>query len=108
MEDDLKKNEKMEDDLRNKNKNGRRPQKYGRQPNEDDLKKNLFSIPLKFRGKPFLGLAQLSKICIIIINHKILIYYFLVNHAHSPSLFIHHQHFLELINVEVLHKCIDI
>jgi hypothetical protein len=31
---------------------------------EDDLKKNknLFSIPLKSRGKPFLGLAQLSKI----------------------------------------------
>ena len=38
---------------------------------EDDLKKNwkmktskkkLFLIPLKFRGKPFLGLAQLSKI----------------------------------------------
>jgi hypothetical protein len=32
---------------------------------EDDLKKqqqNLFSIPLKFKGKPFLGLAQLSKI----------------------------------------------
>ena len=84
MEDDLKKNEKMEDDLRNKNKNGRRPQKNGRQPkkksraqkkkkneddlkknekNEDDLKKNLFLIPLKFRGKPFFGgLAQLSKI----------------------------------------------
>ena len=34
--------------------------------NEDDIikknKKNLFLIPLKFRGKPFLGLAQLSKI----------------------------------------------
>ena len=32
---------------------------------EDDLKKinkNLFLIPLKFREKPFLGLAQLSKI----------------------------------------------
>ena len=25
-------------------------------------KKNIFLIPLKFRGKPFLGLAQLSKI----------------------------------------------
>ena len=39
--------------------------------NEDDLKKNKehlkkILIPLKFRGKPFLGLAQLSKICIII------------------------------------------
>ena len=43
-EDDLKKNEKNEDDLKIKNK------------------KNLFSIHLKFRGKPFLGLAQLSKI----------------------------------------------
>ena len=42
MEDNLKKNEKMEDDLK-KNK-------------------NLFLIPLKFRDKPFLGLAQLSKI----------------------------------------------
>jgi hypothetical protein len=30
--------------------------------NEDNLKKNLFLIPLKCRGKPFLGLAQLSKI----------------------------------------------
>jgi hypothetical protein len=37
---------------------------------EDDLKKwkttykkNLFSIPLKFRGKPFLRLTKLSKIC---------------------------------------------
>jgi hypothetical protein len=29
-------------------------------------KSNLFLIPLKFRGKPFLGLAQLSKIFIII------------------------------------------
>jgi hypothetical protein len=38
MEDDLKKQTKKEDDL------------------------NLFSIPLKSRGKPFLGLAQLSKI----------------------------------------------
>jgi hypothetical protein len=38
---------------------------------EDDLKikknKNLFLIPLKFRGKPFLGLAQLSKILLFII-----------------------------------------
>ena len=34
---------------------------------EDDLNKNLFMIHLKFRGKPFLGLAQLSKIFIIII-----------------------------------------
>ena len=41
---------------------------------EDDLKKikmkttskkNIFLIPLKFRGKPFLGLAQLSKILFI-------------------------------------------
>jgi hypothetical protein len=29
---------------------------------EDVLKNKLFSIPLKFRGKPFLVLAQLSKI----------------------------------------------
>ena len=35
--------------------------------NEDDLKKNQkILIPLKFRGKPFLGLAQLSKILNII------------------------------------------
>ena len=45
MEDDLKKI-KMEDDLKKK------------------IKKNIFSIPLKSRGKPFLGLAQLSKIFI--------------------------------------------
>ena len=37
--------------------NGRRPQK-----------KYLFLIPLKFRGKPFLGLAQLSKIFIYFIS----------------------------------------
>jgi hypothetical protein len=50
----------MEDDLK-KNKNGRRPKKNknGRRPKK---KKNLFSIPFKSRGKPFLGLAQLSKI----------------------------------------------
>jgi hypothetical protein len=29
---------------------------------EDDLQKNLFLIPLQFRGKPYLGLAQLSSI----------------------------------------------
>ena len=42
--------------------------------NEDDLKKklkkNLFSIALKFRGKPFLGLAQLSKILLLLIYHQ--------------------------------------
>jgi hypothetical protein len=53
----------MEDDPPQKNgrekKNGRRPQTK----KEEDLKKNhLFLIPIKFRGKPFLGLAQLSKI----------------------------------------------
>ena len=45
---------------------------------EDDLKKkwkttskinkNLFWIPLKFQGNPFLGLAQLSKIFLILIS----------------------------------------
>ena len=53
MEDNLQRN-KMEDDLKINEM-------------EDDLKKikNLFSIPLKFRGKPFLGLAQLSKIFLV-------------------------------------------
>jgi hypothetical protein len=43
---------------------------------EDNLKKkkkkkkNLFLIPLKFRGKPFLGLAQLSKIFEIMVENK--------------------------------------
>jgi hypothetical protein len=34
---------------------------------KDDLKKNknLFLIPLKWGGKPFLGLAQLSKIVLL-------------------------------------------
>ena len=36
--------------------------KKRRKKEDDFLKKNLFSIPLKFRGKHFLGLAQLSKI----------------------------------------------
>jgi hypothetical protein len=53
----------MEDDLK-KIRNARQPKKIKM---EDDLKKKkkkktLFSIPLKFSGKPFLGLAQLSKI----------------------------------------------
>ena len=42
---------------------------------EDNLKKNkknLFSIPPKFRGKPFLGLAQLSKISFLFLNLFIL------------------------------------
>ena len=39
---------KIEDHLK---KNGRRPQK-----------KNHFMIPLEFKGKPFLGMAHLSKI----------------------------------------------
>ena len=52
MEDDLKKNEKQ-------------PQK--RRPQwKTNTQKNLFSITLKFRGKPFLELAQLSKIFIFI------------------------------------------
>ena len=51
MEDDIKKDiKKMEDDLK-KNKKIK-----------TNSKKNLFLIPLKFRDKPFLGLAQLSKI----------------------------------------------
>jgi hypothetical protein len=42
--------------------------------NEDDLKKNhLFLIPLKFRGKPFLGLAQLSKIFLFTICTQVAI-----------------------------------
>jgi hypothetical protein len=76
LEDDLKKNKKMEDDLKKQKnfspfllnmeddlkqiRNGRRPKKNGRRPK----KKSKISIPLKFRGKPFLGLAQLSKIFI--------------------------------------------
>ena len=45
----------MEDEFK-KNENGRQPKK---------TKKKLVSIPPKFRGKPFLGLAQLSKISTI-------------------------------------------
>jgi hypothetical protein len=46
----MKRKKKMEDDLINNiKKNGRRPQKkMGK--NEDDIKKKLFSIPLKFRA----------------------------------------------------------
>jgi hypothetical protein len=69
----------MENDL--EEKNGRRPKKKGGERKttppppkkktkkkmennikKKDLKNQLFSIPPKFRGKPFLGLAQLSKI----------------------------------------------
>jgi hypothetical protein len=53
MKDDLKKNKKMEDDSLK----------------EDNLNKNLNFFLLnssKFSGKPFLGLAQLSKIFILL------------------------------------------
>ena len=50
MENNLKKNEKKWKTTSKKRKK------------EDDLQKNLFLIPLKFMGKPFLGLAQLFKI----------------------------------------------
>ena len=55
MEDNIKKGpqKKMEDDEKN---NGKQPKK-----------KSSFLIPLKFRGKPFLGLAQLSKIFIYLL-----------------------------------------
>jgi hypothetical protein len=51
----------MEDDLK-KNKNGKQPQKMkwkttskeSREKRKTNSKKSLFSIPLKFRGKPFL------------------------------------------------------
>ena len=52
----------MEDDPQKNN--GKQPkkneEKKKRRTNKN--KKNLFLISLKFRGKPFLGLAQLSKI----------------------------------------------
>ena len=54
MENNLKKMKTMEDDIKKEIK--------------DDLKKlKNFLIPLKFRGKPFLGLAQLSKIFLNIV-----------------------------------------
>ena len=39
-------------------------------PKKDDLKNKIkkFLIPLKFRDKPFLGLAQLSEIFYFILN----------------------------------------
>ena len=45
-------------------------------------KKNLFSIPLKFRGKPFLGLAQLSKI----LNYYVCMQKYLEPNKHSNQL----------------------
>ena len=60
MEEDLKKININEDDLKKMEKNEGDLKKM--EKNEDNLNKNLFLIPLKFRGKPFLGLAQLSKI----------------------------------------------
>ena len=76
MEDDLILSSEMEDDLNNF-RNGRRPEKFQKWKTtskiskmEDNLnfskmedkKNHLFLISLKFKGKPFLGLAQLSKI----------------------------------------------
>ena len=84
MVDELKNNgrqpqQKMEDDLNKKWKTTSTKIKMEDNPQkilenkinkikfkkmEDDLKKNknLFLIPLKFRGKPLLGSVQLSKI----------------------------------------------
>ena len=60
MKDDLKKKDGREE------KNGRRPQQKLKMDDDLKINKNLFSIPLKFRGKPFLGLAQLSRIFYIL------------------------------------------
>ena len=74
MEDDLKKNiKKYSIHL----KYGRRPQKNKKWKTTSKkkgrrTKKNLFPIPLKFRGKPFFGLGQLSKIfCKNVIPQKL-------------------------------------
>jgi hypothetical protein len=76
MEDNLEKkwkttstkngnSQKKEDDLNKKWKQPKKMKKWKttskKEKREDDLKRiNLFLIPLHFRGKPFLGLAQLS------------------------------------------------
>ena len=52
-------------------KKGRRPQKKKGEKRKT-TKKQLLSIPLKFRGKPFLGLAQLSKIFTFKVTRKFL------------------------------------
>jgi hypothetical protein len=72
MKDDLKTQKKTKNGRRRKN-NGKQQTKklkeieedLNKNKNEDDLRinKNLFLIPLKFRGKSVLGLAKLSKIC---------------------------------------------
>ena len=80
MKDDLKKNgihpqknEKKEDEPPTKMENNlTKKWKTTFTKKEDDLKKNLFSIPLKLRGKPFLGLAQLSKILSFLFMHILL------------------------------------
>jgi hypothetical protein len=84
----------MEDDLK-KIRNERRPQK------------NLFSIPLKSRGKHFLGLAQLSKILIYLFiivmffNSFLLVFNNLLLHLNDFLLFFYHhlqlQHLVTLI-----------
>jgi hypothetical protein len=105
MEDDLK---KIRNGRRPRKKNGRGPQKKtkknfsqfllslgewkttskkrkkGRRPKK---KKNLFSIPLKFRGTPFLGLAQLSKIFVKIFSDLTIWDFRLVSLAQIPQLF---------------------
>ena len=58
MEDDLKKIIMKTTSKKIKNEDNLKKNKK----NEENLKKNLFLNPLKFRGKLFLGLAQLSKI----------------------------------------------
>jgi hypothetical protein len=57
MEANLEEEDKMEDDLKNMKEDHKENEKTKKWK-----KTNLFSMPLKFRGKPFLGLAQLSQI----------------------------------------------
>ena len=65
MEDNLK---IIRNGRRPQKKNGRQPQKKWEKMNTTSKKIYLFLIPLKFRGKPFLGLAQLSKIFFVYMN----------------------------------------
>ena len=61
MDDDLKKRGKRP--KKGRETKGRQPQKKGKKGRQPKKNKNLLLIPL--RGKPFLGLAQLSKIFVV-------------------------------------------
>ena len=56
------------------------------QKNQNKFETNLFLIPLKFRGKPFLGLTQLSKILHFILKYMFVKGMTLMHYLHYKNI----------------------